>query len=339
VDDDGVDKGQPVRIRATVTIDAKEMLVDFTGSAAAVRGPINIPFGLTMGVAALVFKSITTADTPANEGNFRPLRVVAPPGSLMHAVPPAPTFTLWPGVLAAEVIIKALAQGMPERVPACSGGDLCTFMGVGEDPVSGKLWLEANNEGVGFGAHAGGDGENGIMHLTEPGCQNVPVEVLETKAPLRVEQYALRPDSGGAGRYRGGLGITRAIRFLAPAAALTLVKKTQTMPWGLGEGEEGENCHVVLRPGTPREETTGMVYEHMAAGDVLVNCSGGGGGWGDAYERAPEQVQADVRNGYVTIEQAREKYGVVIDPAGFEIDLEATRESRSRRPRRTGADA
>ena len=331
VDDDGIDKNMLVKIKATVTISDSEMVVDFSGSSPATRGPINIPFGCTLGVAGLVFKAITTPESPANEGNFRPLRVEAPPGTLMHAVPPSATFTLWPALLATEVVTKALAQGLPDVVPACSGGDVCSMMGVGVHPQTGKPWLEAGNEGVGFGGHAQGDGENGIMHLTEPGCHNNPVEVLETKAPVLIERYELRQDSGGPGEYRGGLGVTRAYRFLASASALTLVKKTKTRPWGMTGGGDGENCHVILRPGTERERVTGMVYESMASTDVLVNCSGGGGGWGDPFKRDPEKVLVDVRNGYVSLASARQAYGVVIYLEKMEIDVAATTALRTKR--------
>lgn len=329
VDDDGIDKETMLKIKATVTISEDELLVDFSGSSAAVKGPVNIPIGLTMGVGALIFKAITTPDTPANDGNFRPLRVEAPPGSLMHAVPPAATFTLWPGILATEVVTKALAQGIPDIVPACSGGDLCSMMGVGTHPSTGKIWLESTNEGVGFGGHADGDGEHGIMHLTEPGCQNVPIEVMETKAPLLIERYGLRQDSGGAGEHPGGLGVSRTYRFLAEASALTLIKKTKTRPWGMAGGHTGENCHVILRPGTDQEQTTGMVYEAMAPGEVLVNCSGGGGGWGNPLKRDPEKVLNDVRNAYISLTSAERDYGVVIDPDTLTVEAAATEALRS----------
>ncbi|MEX1333790.1 MAG: hydantoinase B/oxoprolinase family protein, partial [Candidatus Limnocylindrales bacterium] len=243
--------------------------------------------------------------------------------------PPGPTFTLWTGLLAGEVILKALAQGMPDRVPACSGGDVCSMMGLGMDSRTGRAWLEATNEAVGFGGHAGADGESGIMHLTEPGCRNNPVEVLEVKSPMRIEHYGLRPDSGGPGKHRGGLGITRTYRFLEPSSAITLVKKTKTRPWGMEGGGEGENCHMILRPGTAAEVVVGGVYEPMAADEVLVNNSGGGGGWGPAFERDPEAVLQDVREGYVTLAAARRDYGVVIDEATLELDAEATRAART----------
>lgn len=331
VDDDGIDKDTMVKIKVTVTVTDDEMVVDFTGSDPQAKGPINLPVGVTIGVCSLAFKGVTTPDTPANEGNFRPLRVEAPPGTLMNAVSPAPTFTLWPALLATEVVLKALAKGMPDVVPACSGGDIFDVMGVGIHPETGKMWLEATNEGVGFGGHVGDDGENGIMHLTEPGCRNNPIEVLETKAPMLIENYYLRQDSAGPGEHRGGVGVTRTYRFLAPSSALTLVKKTKTKPWGMAGGKEGENGHVILRPGTDREEVTGMVYESMAPGEVLVNNSGGGGGWGDPFERDPEKVLEDVHNEYVSIKSAREDYGVVIDPETMTVDAAATASIRQKR--------
>jgi N-methylhydantoinase B len=237
---------------------------------------------------------------------------------------------LWAGLLAPEVILKALAKGMPEIVPACSGGDVFDVMGLGVHPETGKPWLEATNEGVGFGAHAGGDGEDGIMHLTEPGCHNNPVEVLETKAPWIIDNYYLRQDSGGPGEHRGGLGVTRTYRFLANSTALTLVKKSKTRPWGMAGGKDGENGHVIVRPGTDREKITGAIYDYFAPGEVLINNSGGGGGWGDPFKRDPQKVLEDVRNEFVFLESAREDYGVVIDPEMMTVDMEATNALRRR---------
>jgi N-methylhydantoinase B len=141
---------------------------------------------------------------------------------------------------------------------------------------------------------------------------------------MLIERYGLRPDSGGPGRHRGGLGITRVYRFLEPSTAITLVKKTKTRPWGMEGGSDGENCHVILRPGTDQEAVVGGVYESMAAGEVLVNNSGGGGGWGPPLERDPESVLEDVREGYVTLAAARQEYRVAIDETSLTIDAEAT---------------
>lgn len=327
-DDDGIDKDTMLKLKVTVTITDDEMIIDWTGSHPATRGPMNTPVGVTLGVSALAFKGVTTPDTPANEGNYRPLRVIAPPGELMHAVPPSPTFTIWAGLLAPEVILKALAQGIPELIPACSGGDVFDVMGLGIHPETGMPWLEATNEAVGFGAHAGGDGEDAIMHLTEPGCRNNPVEVLETKAPWLIEAYYMRRDSGGPGQHRGGVGVTRVYHFLHKATALTLVKKTKTKPWGIGGGKEGENGHVIVRAGSDREEVAGAIYDYFEPEDILINNSGGGGGWGDPFKRDPEKVLWDVINDFVSIESAQKDYGVVIDPKTMTIDQEATRKLR-----------
>jgi N-methylhydantoinase B len=162
------------------------------------------------------------------------------------------------------------------------------------------------------------------MHMTEPGCRNNPIEVLEAKAPLLLHDYKLIQDSGGPGRHRGGLGIQRSYEFLSDASALTLVKKTKTAPWGMAGGSDGDAGYVLLRPGTNRELRTGMVYETMAPNDVLVNHSGGGGGWGDPFERDPDAVLADVVDEYVSVEGARDDYGVVIDEVAMTVDDGAT---------------
>lgn len=324
VDSDGVDTDRLIRMNVTVTVTDDEMVIDWTGSERDVRGPINLPLGQTKALCSLIFKALTTPDTSVVAGNFRPLRVITEPGSVMHAVPPMPTFTLWTGLLAGEVVLKALAQGMPDQVPACSGGDVCSMMGLGVHPRTGESWLEATNEAVGFGAHAGGDGEDGIMHLSEPGCRNNPVEVLETKSPMFIESYGYRPDTGGAGRYRGGVGVSRAYRFTAPSTGICLVYKTRTKPWSINGGAVGQNNRIVLNPGTDREVVQGGSYNLMATGDVLVNETGGGGGYGNAFEREPSRVARDVRNGFVSVKSAADDYGVVVDPVTFEVDAAAT---------------
>ncbi|WP_019119072.1 hydantoinase B/oxoprolinase family protein [Brevibacillus massiliensis] len=331
VDDDGVDKDTMLKIMVTVTVTDTEFIVDFTGTHEAVKGPVNLPLGLTEGVSALAFKGLTTPDSPANDGNFRPLKVIAPVGSLVNAQPPVATFTIWPSIHIPEIICKALAPAMSEVVPACSGGEVVSVMGVGRHPVTGKVWLEATNEAVGFGGHAGGDGENGIMHLSEPGCRNNPVEVLENKAPLLIEAYYLRQDSCGAGEHRGGLGATRIYRFTAPGNAVTILKKTKTRPWALNGGLEGDPNRIIVWPGTEREWRTGAINESLQAGDVLISSAGGGGGWGNPLRRSPDKVLEDVRNGYVSLESAQRDYGVVIDTANWIVDAEATAKLRRER--------
>jgi len=329
LDTDGVDLDRLIKMNVTVTVSEDEMIIDWTGSEKNVRGPINMPLGGTEALCSLIFKSMTTPDTPVVAGNFAPLTIITEPGSVMHAVPPMPTFTLWTGLLAGEVVLKALAEGMPELVPACSGGDVCSMMGLGVNPRNGEAWLEATNEAVGFGGHAGGDGADGIMHLSEPGCRNNPVEVLETKSPMFIESYGYRPDSGGAGRNRGGVGVGRSYRFTAPSTGICLVYKTKTKPWSIDGGAVGENNHIILNPGTDREVVQGGSYNHLDTGDVLVNNTGGGGGYGDPFEREPARVAVDVRNGFVSAAAAERDYGVVVEPGTFAVDEARTSERRA----------
>ncbi len=328
VDNDGVDLNRPIKMNVTVTINDEEMIIDWTGSAKDVRGPINLPLGNTEAFCSLIFKALTTPDTSVVAGNFKPMRIITEPGSVMHAVPPMPTFTLWTGLLGGEVILKALAQGMPDLVPACSGGDVCSMMGVGINPRNGEMWIEATNEAVGFGAHAGGDGEDGIMHISEPGCRNNPVEVLETKSPMFIEWYGYRTDTGGPGLHRGGVGVGRAYRFLADSSAICLVYKTDSKPWAIDGGGVGENNHVVINPGPDQVIKRGS-YNHMKTGEILVNNTGGGGGFGHAFDRDPVRVAKDVRNGFVSLEAATRDYGVVLDPKTFEPNLAQTTKLRT----------
>ena len=224
-----------------------------------------------------------------------------------------------------EVILKALSRGMPDKVPACSGGDIFSVMGLGIHPETGLPWLEATNEAVGFGAYAGSDGEDAIMHLSEPGCRNNPVEVVETKGPWLIENYGMRRDSGGPGKYRGGVGVQRTYHFQHAAAALAIVKKTKSAPWGMHGGMHGDPGSITIWPGTERERVNGSLHEKdLQSGDILINRSGGGGGWGDPQRRDPQRVLDDVINDFVSLESARHDYGVVIDEHSLTVDEDAT---------------
>lgn len=322
VDDDGINKDDLIKLQCTVTVTDDEMIVDWTGSAENVEGPINVPRGQTEALSSLIFKSLTTPDSPVVAGNFAPLKVITVPGSVMHAVPPMPTFTLWTGLIAGEVALKALSQGMPELIPACSGGDVCSMMGLGYKRT-GEYWHEATNEAVGFGGTASHDGEDGIMHLSEPGCRNNPVEVLETKSSMIIDHYGYRPDTGGAGEFRGGVGVSRIYRFTAPSTGICLVYKTKTEPWPIAGGKPGKPNQIVLNPGTPNEIVQGGSYNLLDDGDVLVNSSGGGGGYGNPFHRDPAAVAYDVRNGFVSFEAAKQDYGVIVTDE-FAVDTAAT---------------
>lgn len=329
VDSDGIDLDQLVEVKVKVTIDGDRMIVDWSATDQPARGPINLPIGMTRAATQLAFKALTTPDSYICAGNFKNLEVVTKPGSLMHAVPPMPTFTLWTGLLAPEIMTKALAKGLPDLIPACTGGDVCDVMALGVNPRNGAGWLEATNDAVGFGAHAGGDGEDGIMHVTEPGCRNNPVEVLENKGPMMIDRYGFRPDSGGAGKNRGGVGVERAYRFLAPTTAIVINYKTKTQPWSIAGGGLGVKNTVIVHPGTDLEREVGVSSTAFESGGAIHNLTGGGGGWGNPFDRDPEKVAADVKQGFVSVEAAASAYGVVVNPTSFAIDEQATQKLRT----------
>lgn len=313
LDDDGIGE-EMILMAVAVRIEGEEFHVDWSASAGAAAGPVNMPYGATQTLSKVVFKGITTPLQAANAGHFRNLHVYAPPGNLFHAVYPAPTFTLWTKMVAFELIHKALAQGMP-GIAASSGGDEPGFMAVGR-LASGDPFVISNNEGIGWGAAPTHDGSNALQHLSTSVVRNTPVEVLEHKATLLHERLELRADSGGAGRNRGGVGIRRDVRFTADGEVLSMKKKTKTRPWALAGGHEAETNGMIVHPGTPRERRLGMRRAPMRAGERFFNFSAGGGGYGNPLEREPQRVVDDVLNGYVSGEAAREVYGVIVHPDG-----------------------
>jgi len=328
LDDDGV-SDDPIPMKVTVTIEGDRFVVDFSGSSPAVRGPVNVPLGLTETMSKVVFKSLTTPHSPTNSGNFRPLDVIAPPGNLFHAVYPSATFTLWTGIVGLELIYKALAQGMPERLAASSGGDVPGFMMVGIHPDTKRFFAVSNNEPVGWGATKVHDGANATSHLSESLVRNTPIEVLELKTGMFFDRLELRTDSGGAGRFRGGLGVRRDIRFVSDGERLSVMKKTKTSAWALAGGHEPLRNGMILFPETGAEKRVGTYRAAVKAGQTARNLTAGGGGYGDPTERGPARVLEDVLDGYVSRETAEKIYGVVIK--GDRVDEDETRALRERK--------
>ncbi|QHC60165.1 hydantoinase B/oxoprolinase family protein [Rathayibacter sp. VKM Ac-2760] len=312
LDDDGI-SDDTLLMRVTVTNEGGELTIDFAGSAPAAKGPVNMPYGATIALGKVVLKNLTSRDEPSNEGTTVPLTVLAEPGTLFHAVYPAPTFTLWTGIVALELVYKALAQGMPELLAASSGGDVPGFMMVGDHPDTGEFYAISNNDPVGWGASPGHDGLNATIHLSESTVRSTPLEVLEARSGMLFERMEIRTDSGGAGRFRGGNGIVRDIRFVTPGELLSVIKKTKTRPWALAGGQEPEPNTVTTFPGTDREATVSTKRVPVQPGDLIRIESAGGGGHGDPRERDPEAVRQDVAEGYVSAEAAREIYGLGAD--------------------------
>nr|MDT0657709.1 hydantoinase B/oxoprolinase family protein [Micromonospora sp. DSM 115978] len=309
VDDDGI-TDDPVRMVVTVTVADGTFTVDFAGSAPAAAGPINMPFGATEAICKVILKSLTSPDQPSNAGTVAPLVVKAEPGSLFHAVYPQPTYTLWTGIVAVELILKALAQGMPDRLPASSGGDVPGFMMVGLHPETGQLFAVSNNDPVGWGGAPDHDGMNAATHVSGSTGRITPVEVLEARTGMFFERVEMRTDSGGVGRFRGGVGLRRDIRFTSAGEFLSVIKKTRSAPWALAGGRQPEPNQVIVFPGTDREARVSTKRTAVVPGDRVTLLTAGGGGHGDPADRDPAAVRRDVAEGYVSPRAARDAYGL-----------------------------
>jgi N-methylhydantoinase B len=210
---------------------------------------------------------------------------------------------------ATEVILQAVADAMPEAVCACSGGDLCAALWYGVREDTGQFWGDGSPHPVGQGASVHGDGQNARLHHIEAATRFAPLEVWEAKNPWIMERCELAPDSGGAGKFRGGLGPDMAFRFLEDAFAISTIERSKNAPWGLAGGLEGRPNAGELRlpDGTvrPIAKATGLP---LPKGSVFTFHCGGGGGYGPPSERDAESVLSDVREGYITEEQARRHY-------------------------------
>jgi N-methylhydantoinase B len=332
LDNDGQDLDKPVRVKVTVRVRGEEMEVDFSQVADQVKGPINC--GPSGGIAAarVAFKALTLPSQPVDEGCFRPLKVILPPGKFLSAQLPAP-LGLWsiPLPTVIDTVLAALAPAAPRLIPAAHKGEMGGFAIYGRDEASGRRYVCLNMTGGGWGGRPSGDGPSGAVSICQGDVRNTPIELLEGRYPLFFEYFSLRRDSGGVGRYRGGLGIEVAVRPKYPAAVNFNVERTKCPPWGLSGGEAGAvgGAFVERAGGHHRESVTKRTRYPIAPGDRVEFVTAGGGGWGDPLERDPVAVAADVREGYISPEKASD-YGVVLNPRSGEVDFEATEALRAR---------
>jgi N-methylhydantoinase B len=331
IDSNGIDLDKPIKTKVTVMIKGSDITIDFTGSDPEQRGPMNGLWVTTLSAARMAVKALTSPELPANEGSNRPITVIAPQGCIYNAGPNAPCFLC--GNVAStilELINKALYKVLPEKVPACSGGDVCGIGFFGVDPQKGRHWATLSSAAIGNGADFLSDGDNCTVHHSIAGSasgQGESIELTEANFPLFIESYQLVQDSGGAGKHRGGLGSSIQIRLLSPATLFAFIEKAKAPHWGIDDGKEGLRNYATIKPKGKKEfEVLKTSGRQLAEGTVVTATAGGGGGYGNPLERDVEAVRRDVINGYVSVEHARQDYGVVIDPHSFEIDDTATKE-------------
>lgn len=334
LDDDGVDP-VPIPIVITMTVHGDSVTIDFTGTSDQVRGGINCPLPFTISCCGYAVRSIIQGDIPNTSGLFRPIEVIAPEASIVNPVMPAASGMRGVvGFRLADALFGCLAQIVPEKVPAAGeGGNSLVIIG-GYNRKREPFVMFDLMAGT-WGARPTKDGNDG---LTNPGSviSNIPAELMELEYPVRVEQYALCKDTGGAGMYRGGLAVAREWRYLGDTEASLSVRSDRHdfPPYGLSGGLHGMPSSMVINSDTDRQRILRTkATDVLKPGDSVRHVQAGGGGWGNPLRREPVRVQLDVLNDKVSLDKAEELYGVVIDPGSFEVSEAATTSVREARER------
>lgn len=331
LDGDGVDP-KPIRIEATVTIRADTMTIDLTGSAPQVRGAINCVYPFTLSTALACVRSIVDLSIPNNAGYFRPIEVIAPEGTVVNPRPPAAVAARGiTGIRIADTIFGALAQAVPEVLPACGSNapDVGISFGGTDDQGEAHVYLEFL-----LASWGGGPDRDGMDACTGTlvNYSNAPVEMIEADQPIVVERYAMVPDSGGPGRFRGGLALERHLRFKSNNATLQIRSdRRDHPPYGLEGGQCGASSNVsITRANGTNEACLAKFLTTVDNGDVLRVRLAGGGGHGDPLLRDAAAVLDDVLEEKMTIGHARTAYGVVIAGSPLAVDEAQTAILRAR---------
>ena len=321
-------------IQVTLKIRGDEMTVDLTGTAPQVPDrPINMPLegtvdcAIWLAVRSVLLDSAIHGELPQNAGLIRPIKIVAPEGCLANPTFPAPTIARFcPGTELANAVVQALAQVMPERVAgACGNGGGMVLTGL----QGGNFWVQVELFSGSYGGRHGRDGMDSVDVLYA-NTRNNPIEDIESHVPLRVERYELRDGVAAPGRWRGGVGSIRELRFLAEGGASVESEGHKFPPNGLFGGQDGVPSQLIYLPANDGAEDylpSKLPWRAFAPGDRIKAVRACGGGYGDPLERAPEDVLDDMLDGYIDAAKARADYGVVI--VGDHVDAAATDAARS----------
>jgi len=330
IDDDGLIRDEEVPIRVKITIKGSDMIIDLSGCSAERKAAIN---SRTYAGARVAYKALTGPLDPVNEGSFRALKVVIPEGNIMMAKFPAP-MSGWSAIVptVVDTIVVALAKAMPDRVPAghhgLLGGSVVFF---GLHPKTKRRFIVQSIEGGGWGGRPFEDGESATVSVCQGDVRNGSIEGIELKCPVLVESRALRQDSCGAGRYRGGLGLDMKVRNLVEGKwNFERTRRSKCPPWGIAGGTAGEPGGNLLKlPGEKAFKWITGANIPVPLNSLAIVRTGGGGGWGDPLERDAALVAADAAEGLISRRAAHELYGVVLR-GSMSLDEGATQRLRDR---------
>jgi len=323
IDDDGVDYGTPIPLKVTLRKSGDTLVADWTGSSPQVKGAINNTLSFTKAATYTCIRSILPADIPNNEGFYRAVDVVAPSGTIANCVLPAATAARGlTGFRMVDCCFGALARMLPDRVFAASEGGN-TGISIGGYDAERRPFIYVEFFASAWGGRPWADGLDGNTNIFNNICLQ-PAEVCEVEQPLAVVSMNFMPDSGGPGRFRGGMSVRREYRLLEEEAVLQVRSDRRDFrPYGLYGGHPGRPSCNVLNPDTEARALPGKFIMTMKRDDVFRHDQPGPGGWGDPLERDPAHVLRDVRNELVGLASAREDYGVVLDPATWTVDAAA----------------
>jgi N-methylhydantoinase B len=329
IDDDGF-TDTPLPIAVAITVHGDSVTVDYEGTAPQVPAALNSTKSYTNSCSYLSVRCCLKGDIPNNAGVFRAINVTAPDASIVNPkLPAAVAARALTGYRIVDAMFGALAQIVPDRVPAAGeGGNTVVCLGGYKENGTPFIIVDMI-----CGAWGGRPDKDGIEAITNPSqnLSNTPVETMEAQHPVRVEEYALVPDSCGAGKWRGGLGVARSYRLLAPEAGLQLrADRMKILPYGLDGGEPATGAINEITTGAGEHiDLPSKINRRMAAGDLVRHVQPGGGGFGDPMTRDPERVARDVWNTKITAEFAREHHRVVVDQDSGRLDEAATRALRT----------
>lgn len=336
MDSDGVG-GPPVRLQVEISVRGDGLRADFTGTDPQVRGAINNTLSFTASVVALCVRAVLREDIPNTAGMFRPLEIIAPPGTVVNGVMPAASSMRGiTGFRLADTVFGALAGLLPDRVMAAGeGGNTLVIIGGQRADRQPYVYYELLS-GT-WGGRPDRDGNDGLCNPANV-ASNIPVEQAECEYPVRVERYGLVDDSGGAGRFRGGLAIERSWRLLEGQAHLAIRSdRRDHLPYGLCGGSSGTPSINTLYRADRAQTLPTMISTTISADEVIYHRQASGGGWGDPLLRAPAAVARDVGDDKVSAAAARDQYGVVLDEQ-LAVDEVATVALRTRLAKARGEE-
>lgn len=337
MDSDGV-SDEPVRLELQVTLGDGRARFDLTGSDAQRPCPINATYAMTLSNCAYALRVLLDDDVPLNASFYRAIEVVAPPGTIVNAQPPAAVGGGWETAFrVCETALQALAQASPERMAAGSKGCLCNIAFGGPARRAGEQFVFYETMGGGYGGRASRDGIDAVQPHGQ-NTENAPVEETEANYPVRILRYALVADSEGAGRHRGGLGLRRDYCFERPVTFSVLADRARFRPWGLAGGDDAPPARYTLDPSGAARALPAKFSLRLEPGEVISVQMAGGGGYGPPWERDVALVLADLRDAKITPARARQAYGVLLDATG-QLDAPATEAARAELRRAAGEEA